>query len=690
VRTYGAVSVSPTGTGSLERPRTCIAAGGNGGSGVVRVKKTPYKHELCGAQQAVVRAVCDPTKPALRAASNTMTSVPQTDMLRTVSGAYEQLQIISLCRDSNPSAEALAQLLRNPSCFAGVNYADDSQKSPLIEGERLRSSPKHSLWTLQVSIWSLTCSSATVRGHIHLLPLLISSGADLNHMATFQSTVKQTFSALHIAIVTGQLDAVKLLLQSGSALVISNCGVSSIIWFYSMQNSSQCCALHLVTPFCFTGASLHVIDAHGRSPWSLALLPEAPVQDLHSDKLMRKEQDKHSSISGVCYARSSRDHMCSLSFFAAYIRSLADLLEICKSATPSLEAARTCFFDEPDLSRLRITFETSMGYTPLHEASRRGLTDIVAFLLEQKANVNAVSFVKENSSLIVRDSGEAPLHLAAANGHWQVAELLIRARADIATLTTMGQSALLLCFGADGKHHFEVANVIVEEIIKLREADSNKASSVINCSDAFKVTALHAAAGAGALPIVQLLLSVKEIDVNKANIDGHTPFHSAASSGNSFVVRAIAKHGQIDVNKPVKSKLQDSPIHLAAKRGNVDVLIELGILGAHLVKEITDSAGKPIPLQFISNGSAERPFPIDVAQGEARSFLEMAFDLFSLCQREPASSRAVSIKDILAAPRTRRAFLNFRTTLDNTPLHIAVISNNYRGWGRDCVESFRA
>ena len=381
--------------------------------------------------------------------------------------------------------------------------------------------------------------------------------------------------------------------------------------------------------------------------------------------------------------------MCSPSFFAAYIRSLADLLEVCKSATPSLEAARTCFFDEPDLSRLRITFETPMGYTPLHEASRRGLTDIVAFLLEQKANVNAATFVHQNtkSSLIIRDSGEAPLHLAAANGHWQVAELLIRARADIATLTTMGQSALLLCFGADGKHHFEVAKVIVEEIVKLRDADSNKASNIINCSDAFKITALHAAAAAGALPIVQLLLSVKEIDVNNANIDGHTPFHSAASSGNSFVVRAIAKHGQTDVNKLAKSKLQDSPLHLAAKRGNVDVLMELGILGAHLVKEATDSAGKPIPLQFISNGSAERPFPIDVAQGEARSFLEIAFDLFCLCRREPASSTAVSIKDILAAPRTRRAFLNFRTTADNTPLHIAVISNNYPGWGWDCVES---
>ena len=33
VRIYGTVSISPTGTGSLERPRTCIAAGGTAGAG---------------------------------------------------------------------------------------------------------------------------------------------------------------------------------------------------------------------------------------------------------------------------------------------------------------------------------------------------------------------------------------------------------------------------------------------------------------------------------------------------------------------------------------------------------------------------------------------------------------------------------------------------------------------------------
>jgi ankyrin repeat protein len=371
--------------------------------------------------------------------------------------------------------------------------------------------------------------------------------------------------------------------------------------------------------------------------------------------------------------------MCSASLSAAYIRSLADILEVCKSSAPSLEAVRTCFFDEPDLSRLRISFETPMGITPLHEASRRGLTDIVAFLLEQKANVNAATLVKENTALA--DSGETPLHLAATNGHWQVVGLLCRARADIGTLTTMGQSALLLCFGADGKHHFEAAKVIIEEIATLHKVDCNKANSIINCSDAHKTTALHAAAGAGALSIVQLLLSVKEIDVNKTNLDGLTPLHVAASLGNVLIFRSIAKHKQSDVNKLAKSKLQDSSVHLAAKRGNVDVLMELGALGAHLVREVTHVAGKPTPLQFISNGSSERPSPLDVAQGDTRLFLEMAFDLFCLCRREPASSTTVSIKGILAAPLTRQAFLNFRTVADNTPLHIAVIANNYPGWG---------
>jgi hypothetical protein len=43
--------------------------------------------------------------------------------------------ILRLCRESNASADALSQLLRDPSTSAGVNYEDENGKTPLFEGE---------------------------------------------------------------------------------------------------------------------------------------------------------------------------------------------------------------------------------------------------------------------------------------------------------------------------------------------------------------------------------------------------------------------------------------------------------------------------------------------------------------------------------------------------------------------------
>jgi hypothetical protein len=64
------------------------------------------------------------------------------------------------------------------------------------------------------------------RGHVHLLPLLISSGARLDHVAVIPASktyTNETYTALHLAIASGQLDAVKLLVQSGGQALAFPC-----------------------------------------------------------------------------------------------------------------------------------------------------------------------------------------------------------------------------------------------------------------------------------------------------------------------------------------------------------------------------------------------------------------------------------------------------------------------------------
>ena len=362
------------------------------------------------------------------------------------------------------------------------------------------------------------------------------------------------------------------------------------------------------------------------------------------------------------------------------MRSLSNLLQICKSSAPSLEEAEACLHEHSELSRPRLTFQSEKGLTPLHEASSRGHIDIVDFLLQQKADVNAATFLQKSRDA-QGDSKETPLHLATANGHARVVALLIRAGANIGAITAKGDSALHVSVGTVGAHRVDAAKVIVDEIIAMSKVRSNLSvvSSIINCTDALKCSPLHLAAKEGALPIVKLLLSVKTVDVSGMNLSGQNPLHLASTFGHGLIVRAIAKCRESDVNKRSQTKARDSCLHMAARRAHVNVLIELGAAGTQLVNEVKDAAGKIKSLQLISNDDSERLNVFDVAQGdEARTFVEMAFDIFRLCRGEPVSSGR-SIESILADPHTRRSFLGFRTTSNNTPLHIATLSQNIEG-----------
>ncbi len=60
-----------------------------------------------------------------------------------------------------------------------------------------------------------------------------------------------------------------------------------------------------------------------------------------------------------------------------------------------------------------------LGWTPLHGASKSGNLELVKFLIEEGADVNAPDEV-----------GMTPLHLAAKHGHSEVVKLLIQKKAD--------------------------------------------------------------------------------------------------------------------------------------------------------------------------------------------------------------------------------------------------------------------
>ena len=125
-------------------------------------------------------------------------------------------------------------------------------------------------------------------------------------------------------------------------------------------------------------------------------------------------------------------------------------------------------------------------------------------------------------------------------------------------------------------------------------------------------TLLHAAAAAGNLRIVELLLRMGA-DPNSDDSGGHTPLYSVGNectTGGGDVVRFLVRTGaEVDACNGVK---HCTPLHMAARRGNVEVTEALLDCGANI--EARDSLGDT-PLRRAVNCGKTAVAELLVAKG---------------------------------------------------------------------------
>lgn len=138
------------------------------------------------------------------------------------------------------------------------------------------------------------------------------------------------------------------------------------------------------------------------------------------------------------------------------------------------------------------------GWTALHWASDKGLTDVVKLLLgHPKIDLNA------------KGSRETPLQIASFRGHTIVVNLLLQQK----NLNINQQQSPLKGGGGGGD------------------------------------TALHKASFTGHIEIVKLLLNQTDIQVNIKNRLGYTPLYQASKFGQTEVVELLLNHPDIQVSK---------------------------------------------------------------------------------------------------------------------------------------------
>lgn len=161
--------------------------------------------------------------------------------------------------------------------------------------------------------------------------------------------------------------------------------------------------------------------------------------------------------------------------------------------------------------------------TPLHVASGKGYTDVVALLLDKGANVN-----KENRV------GQTPLHLAAWRGHSETVGYLVSYGADVNVKDKRGYTPLHvedINQGARGGYREAV------ELLIAAGADVNARASVPE-----GYTPLMGACIIGSKEVVQLLIS-HGADVNAWSDELRTPLDLAIAYRHKEIEDVLRKHG---------------------------------------------------------------------------------------------------------------------------------------------------
>jgi ankyrin repeat protein len=145
------------------------------------------------------------------------------------------------------------------------------------------------------------------------------------------------------------------------------------------------------------------------------------------------------------------------------------------------------------------------GTTPLMQATRGNIREVVTILLEHQATVNLQNKKQESALLI-----------AAEEGHTQITKQLLAKGADVRARDTGGRTALLL----GSMNHFAQ-----DDLLKLLLAGG----ADINATDNHGNTALMLAASGGAFQIIETLLAAGS-NVNAKNKEGWTALRCARES----------------------------------------------------------------------------------------------------------------------------------------------------------------
>lgn len=411
---------------------------------------------------------------------------------------------------------------------------------------------------------------AAKNGNVGMTGLLLDHGADVNKGDRDNQT------PLHLAAQEGHLNTATLLVEKRSDVNRGDMWSRTPLYFVALQGH-----LELGSFLLEKLADANKASGSGRTPLHVATQEDnCAMVSLFVEKGADVNQgDTDDQTPLHLAAEAGQSAMAKLLVQLGARLDLKD--EMRKSAA---DIAR-----EEGHAQLERLLE-ELGRSPLHFAAADGNLNAATELLEQGAEVNAVS-----------GSLRTPLHYAAAKGDLKMVTLLVQKHADI----NKGDSTPLHLAAACGK--LEMVRLLVTLGANLDSVDQSR-------------PLLKAAVDAKGLTGTASLSAEKIADTKKllagGRPEGVTPLHVAAENGQSEIAKLLLESG---ASLDIKDGNGRTPLHFAAEHGKSETAQLLLQLGASI--DAKDVTGKSAAEVAMGNGMADTAHLLEELARAARAKL---------------------------------------------------------------------
>ena len=316
------------------------------------------------------------------------------------------------------------------------------------------------------------------------------------------------------------------------------------------------------------GADVNARDEKGRTPAFycvekgkyniLTNLDQSP-DGTERRKVDLNAQDNSGMSLLHCAVRNKQDAIIT---YLVRVRACSPKTQMKNGTSPLFDAAKSGTAEQV---KLLLTFgadpnaATTNGLTALHQAAARGNLDMVKELVQAGAEVNAIT-----------KDGRTPIFYAAERGKASTVSYLLDKKAEINLADEKGVTPLILAAGS--------GNAALVKFLVVNK----KANFAATAKDG--TTALIAGAK---VPEIVKFLAEKMPNVNGVDPDGNTVLHLCAATADEETVRKLLYYG---AKEDLPNKKGETPLLLAARAGNVDMVKRLLNMNVKVTKEIVDAA----------------------------------------------------------------------------------------------------